>query len=131
MGIRKAAKLPTAAAGEKELQWNCSVKKTCRWHVFSVGREAMLSGFMQGLCMKFVATGGSVFYSEPFGLGFVIYEPCLPNVYQKLPAKPWGARGSELPVFDCLPRVYQVNFFRPKAADLDKISGFFALILKC
>ena len=112
MGIRKAAKLPTAAAGEKELQWNCSVKKTCRWHVFSVGREAMLSGFMQGLCMKFVAT-------------------CLPNVYQKMPANPWGARGSELPVFDCLPRVYQVNFFRLKAADLDKISGFFALILKC
>ena len=50
---------------------------------------------------------------------------CLPDVYQKIAANPWGARDWDIPAFPSLPRVYQSNFLKQNRTDFSQISPVF------
>ena len=59
-----------------------------------------------------------------------IRGPCLPNVYQKIPANRWGARGSEMGFSPSLPRVYPSDIFAALRPDFERNRAFFATFLR-
>ena len=111
--------------GEKEAQWNerafppAGKRGICNLH----------TGVPKKLRSGFLGKGRAVERARPRACARArdvkLARTCLPNVYQKMPAIPWGARGSVFPDSTSLPCVYQSNFLTSKRPGFSETGPLF------